>query len=120
MVTRLAAGADFSELARRFSDDRYRIKGGYLGEIHRGRLDREVEDVAFALSKGQVSAPIKTSTGYSVIKVLDRNESRQLAFTEVRDKLRADLQKKKQAENRDNWIKRLKASAKIEILTDFD
>lgn len=120
IITRLDAGADFSDLARKYSDDGYRIKGGHLGEIHRGRLDREVEDAAFSLAVGRLSAPIRTTTGYTIIKVLNRNESRQLTFSEIKERMSVELREKKRAENRVKWIERLKASAKIEMFADFD
>ena len=47
------------------SEDNYRIKGGDIGYIHRGRVVQEIEDVAFKLKKGEMSDLIK-GNGYLV------------------------------------------------------
>jgi peptidyl-prolyl cis-trans isomerase SurA len=63
------SGEDFQELARRFSDDGTRENGGDLGFIRRSDVVREFANVAFNLSPGAVSPPIKTPYGYHLIKV---------------------------------------------------
>lgn len=63
------SGEDFQELARRFSDDATRENGGDLGFIRRSDVVREFANVAFNLSPGAVSPPIKTPYGYHLIKV---------------------------------------------------
>ena len=114
----LRSGADFAELARRFSDDRYRIKGGHLGEVHRGRLPGEIEKVAFTMTVGEISDPIRTPKGYAIIKVLGRRRPLQLGFDEVKIKLKKDLEKKYRTEERKRWLGELKTGARIEVFTD--
>ncbi|MGH7447565.1 MAG: peptidylprolyl isomerase [Longimicrobiales bacterium] len=65
----IRAGGDFAELARRFSDDGSRENGGDIGFIRRSDVVREFGAVAFNLSPGAVSAPVKTQYGYHLIKV---------------------------------------------------
>ena len=62
-------GEDFAELARRFSDDGSSQNGGDLGFIRRSDVVREFGNVAFNMSPGSVSAPVKTQYGYHLIKV---------------------------------------------------
>jgi len=115
IYNRLKKGEDFSTLARLYSEDLYRIKGGHLGEVHRGRLSPEIEKKGFSMDKGEISQPIKTEMGYHIIKILDRREARQLAFNEVKEKLRKELEEKFLTEAKNEWISRLKAQAEIEI-----
>ncbi|HSJ31969.1 MAG TPA: peptidylprolyl isomerase [Longimicrobiales bacterium] len=69
VVKLIRQGEDFAELARRFSDDGTRENGGDLGFIRRSDVVREFANVAFNLSPGAISAPVKTQYGYHLIKV---------------------------------------------------
>lgn len=119
ILDRLKGGENFDDLASRYSDDMYRIKGGRLGEVHKGRLPKEIEEAAFSMKIGQISPLIQTTRGYSIIKVLDKSASRQLGFAEIEDKLKKELEKKRLAEVREKWLGRLKAEAQIEVYIDF-
>ena len=64
----LKAGANFSELARKYSTCPSGKRGGDLGQFGRGQMIKEFEVVAFALKPGQDSDPVKTKFGYHLIK----------------------------------------------------
>jgi peptidyl-prolyl cis-trans isomerase SurA len=66
-------GSDFSELAKRNSDDlQSAINGGDLGYAKKGVFVKEFEDALITLSAGEVSNPVETEYGYHIIKVLDK------------------------------------------------
>jgi len=69
----LKAGADFAEMAKKYSDDRgTSSKGGELPYFGAGRMIPEFEKAAFSLKNiGDVSKPIKTFYGYHIIKLID-------------------------------------------------
>ena len=59
----------FGKLAREHSTCPSKKRGGNLGEFGRGRMAKEFERAAFALSVGQMTRdPIKTQFGYHIIK----------------------------------------------------
>ncbi len=68
VLEELKAGADFKELAKKYSTCPSGKKGGDLGQFDRGQMVREFEQAAFALKTGQISEPVKTQFGYHLIK----------------------------------------------------
>lgn len=72
LLKRLRAGEDFATLARQFSTDSSREKGGDLGWFGRGVMVPEFENVAFVLQRGQISNVVKTAFGYHIIKLEER------------------------------------------------
>lgn len=65
-------GADFAELAKKYSEDSSAEKGGDLGSIGRGMFAVPYEDAAFALAKaGDTSPVVETDFGFHVIRRLE-------------------------------------------------
>ncbi|MEW6001768.1 MAG: peptidyl-prolyl cis-trans isomerase [Nitrospirota bacterium] len=116
ILNRIKAGEDFTELASKMSEDVYRIKGGDIGYIHKGRIIPEIEDVAFKLEVGQVSNLIKAGENWSIVKVEDKKPEQQMSFEEIKERLKKELEARRAKEIMDKWISDLRAKAKIEIL----
>jgi len=96
VLERLHAGEDFAALAKELSTDTgSKEEGGDLGWFPRGMMVTEFENAAFALQPGQTSEPVKTSFGYHIINVIERDANRPL------DEATLD-QKKSRA--LDNWL----------------
>jgi len=75
LLDKLAAGADFAELAKEYSEDAESAEnGGDLGWIERGAMAPEFEEAAFALEVGAISEIVETEAGLHIIKVTDRKE----------------------------------------------
>lgn len=65
-------GADFSEIAKRESEDPGSARqGGMLRWFGTGEMVKEFEQTAFALNNGEISKPFATSYGYHIIQKLD-------------------------------------------------
>lgn len=68
----LKSGADFSELARKYSDDKASAEnGGLLPWLGPGQTLKEFEDVVYNLKKGEVSEPFLSTVGYHIATLLD-------------------------------------------------
>jgi len=76
---KLGGGGDFAQLAKEYSDDPGSAEqGGDLGWFGRGRMVPEFEEGTFKLDPGQTSGPIKTSYGYHLVQVLERDSAREM------------------------------------------
>lgn len=87
LVTDLADGADFTELAKTKSTGPSGPNGGELGWFGKGMMVPEFEVAVNDMAVGDVSAPIKTQFGWHVIKLLDTREKEAPSLDTVRDEL---------------------------------
>lgn len=89
---KLEAGEEFAELARQYSDDLASAEeGGDLGYAGRGVFDGAFEEAMFELEEGKVSAPVETSYGTHLIKVLDVRKTEPPSFEAMQDELRQEV-----------------------------
>ena len=73
LYARLQKGESFETLARGvFEDPSLRDSGGLLGYFSLDELDPAFEEAAYGLQVGEVSHPVRTADGYSIIRVDDR------------------------------------------------
>ena len=82
----LQSGADFADMARRFSQDPGSARnGGVLPWIANGQTLKEFEDEAFALGVGQMSKPFLSPAGYHIILMKGRKQLE--PFDSLRDEI---------------------------------
>ena len=96
VLKQLQAGAKFDELAKKYSDDPGSAKqGGELGWIGRGRTVAEFEKAAFSLAKGQTSGLVKSSYGFHIIRVEDKQDAHVKTLAEVKDQIEPLIKQQK-------------------------
>ena len=66
---RAVAGEDFAELAKKYSLGVGADNGGYVGSNPVGRIHWWVEEELFTMEAGDISKPLRTSTGWAIIKL---------------------------------------------------
>ena len=86
------SGANFGDLAKQYSDDTTKDKGGDLNWIVRGQTVPEFEQAAFSLPIGSISDLVKTQYGFHIIKVIDRQAARTQTLDEVYPQILGTLQ----------------------------
>ncbi|MAA74337.1 MAG: hypothetical protein CMN28_06480 [Salinisphaeraceae bacterium] len=115
---RLAAGDDFAELARQYSDDDASSnQGGDLGWVeasgYPGQFGRELND----LKAGEVSQPFQTDVGWHLVKVNERRE-RDRTEERIRARARQAIGERMAREEGETWLRRLRDEAYVEVRMD--
>jgi peptidyl-prolyl cis-trans isomerase D len=86
------AGADFAELAKKYSEDVDSAKnGGDLDYFAKGKMVPEFDQVAFGMQPGQISDLVKTQYGYHIIKVVDKKTATTRSLADVRQQITDQL-----------------------------
>ena len=83
----LRTGKEFSEVASAYGTGSQASRW-----IERGELLRELEDAAFSISPGSISAPLRTSMGYHILEIEDRRDRTLPRFEDVRSDLLAEYE----------------------------
>jgi peptidyl-prolyl cis-trans isomerase D len=88
-------GSNFADLAKQYSEDTTKDKGGDLDWIVRGQTVPEFESAAFSLPKGAISDLVKTQYGFHIVQVIDRQTARTQTFDEVKPAIETQLRQEK-------------------------
>jgi peptidyl-prolyl cis-trans isomerase D len=119
VLKQIKKGGKFDDLAKKFSEDAAKDKGGDIGWIAQGQALPEYEKAAFSLPAGSVSDLIRTQIGFYVIKVLEKETAHTKPFDEVKESLRTPLllsQADKQAsDTADKLSSAIRQSSKISL-----
>ncbi|KGM97140.1 peptidylprolyl isomerase [Clostridium novyi A str. 4552] len=116
----LNKGADFSILAKKYSQDGSKDKGGDLGTVPvvNSGFDEQFMDAALPLKDGQISDPVKTQFGYHVIKMIKKDVKPCKAFAEVKNEINKFLLQDKKDKAIKNKFKQIQDNAKIKVYED--
>lgn len=110
------SGSNFSKLVSEYSDDTFsKDKEGVLGYFKKGELVSELEDVVSVTEVGKTSGPVKTISGFHIIKVLDRKTLDESSVDQYREQLRQEIYKQKVTEELEKYIAGIRENAYIEI-----
>ncbi len=110
----LKGGADFAELAKKYSQCPSSADGGNLGEFGRGQMIKPFEDAAFALKKGEISDIVETDFGYHLILAGEKKPETISEYGEVKDRIAQYLKSMETRAEGEKYIEKLKNEAKIE------
>ena len=105
----LSKGADFAELAAKFSQDASTAKrGGELPWFGTGKMVEEFENIAFSLAEdGAISEPFTTDYGWHVVKRLEYRPVASLGDSKKELKSRVSRDSRSEL-TRDSFIEKLK------------
>ena len=113
IVNELAAGTDFGDVARKYSQDSRKGKGGDWGWQRRSDLRKEFSEVIFALEKGQRSEPLIMPEGAFLFYAEDRKHAGVLSLDEVRPDIEKTLVQQGSRQATERWLEKLRRNAYV-------
>lgn len=92
LAARIQKGEDFGKVAADASEDEAtKARGGDLGFVAEGVVEKPFADAAFALAQGQVSPPVRTAAGWHLIRADQVVPARKVSLEEARAILAPEL-----------------------------
>jgi parvulin-like peptidyl-prolyl isomerase len=82
---------DFASVSLINSECPSGVNCGDLGFFPKGRMDSEIDKVAFSLGVNEISPPFKTKHGYHILMVTDKKEKQAIPFEQIKDCLKESL-----------------------------
>lgn len=113
ITERFKAGEKFEDLAKEFSNDMKRSKGGDWGWMKRSDFKKEFSDPAFELKKGDASKPILLPEGVFILYAEDRKFAGIQPIDEVRDQIERLLVQQMGRTNQERWLERLRRNGYV-------
>jgi len=113
-LERIRSGEPFAIVAREVSDDPSGSKGGDLGWVKKGQLDKELEDAVFSLTTGQMSQIIESKKGYHIFKVEGWRRGYEMPPEKAKAMIEATLKLQKRQQALTLYLEELRAQATIE------
>ncbi|HRF76067.1 MAG TPA: peptidylprolyl isomerase [Chitinophagales bacterium] len=121
--------ATFEELAGRYSEDKVSAaNGGKLEPFGTGKMVLPFQEAAFALKNpGDIAAPVQTTFGYHIIKLIEKKPNG--TFAEVKDELKGKIERSPEYKTlRSDFVEKVKtkypftenSEAKKEMLAKLD
>ena len=114
---KVAAGDDFADLARQYSEGPSSVSGGDLGYFDRKKMVKPFADAAFELQPGQVSNIVETNFGFHLIKVFDKRAKSAYVFENIKDRLGELLRQQKIQKETVRFLEELKKTADVKRIT---
>lgn len=110
---------NFAQIASKETQDPTgKSNGGELGWFSRGRMVPEFDDAAFKLAKGEISEPIKTSFGYHIIYVEDKQGAETKTLDQVKPELARIALQKTKAQDLDKLLKETEARISTQLASN--
>ncbi|WP_110707740.1 peptidylprolyl isomerase [Salinicola sp. CR57] len=116
LYQQLQEGADFQQLAVAESDDAQALQGGDLGWRQAAQIPSIFADVIPDLSKGEVSEPIRSPSGFHLVKLIDTRGGDSGQMT--RDQASQAIFQRKVNDELEAWTQEIRASAYIDNRLD--
>jgi len=113
---KLAAGEDLESLAGQYSEGPEKESQGDIGTYKKGEMDKTLEQAVANLEEGSLSSWVKIPSGWFLLKLDEKTESRLRPFEEVKKDIENRLFMQEQQVKIQAYIKDLKKRSYIKIL----
>jgi len=119
LLKQIHDGANFEDIAKKYSDGPSAADGGALGIFKRGQLAKELEDRTFAMKSGDVTDVIRTKQGYVILKVVDHQQAGIPPMKEVMPKIQDALYYQKLQPALRAYLTKLREDAYIDVKAGY-
>ncbi|MFL2833366.1 MAG: peptidylprolyl isomerase [Coraliomargaritaceae bacterium] len=113
VINELDSGANFGDIARKYSQDDMSRKGGDWGWIERKDIRKELSDIAFALEPGKYSQAIEIGGTIFILYAEDKREEMIQPVAQVRDIIENVLVGEIARETQEKWLSDLRNDAYV-------
>ena len=113
VINELDNGANFGDIARKYSQDEMSRKGGDWGWIERKDIRRELSDIAFGLERNQYSQAIEIEETIFILYAEDKREEMIQPVAQVRDIIENVLVGEIARETQEKWLNDLRNDAYV-------
>ena len=116
----LDGGMDFFSAVKKYTEDKTALASGGDMILIKGIAPKEVDNAAFTLAVGKISAPIKTEVGWHIIKVKEKHAEKEIGYQDIaRDLAQYVAQNKIQAAMME-YVNSLADKADIKVTKTFE
>ncbi|MBC8010304.1 MAG: peptidylprolyl isomerase [Burkholderiales bacterium] len=115
ILAKLKGGEKFEDLAKQYTDDARKAKGGDWGWQKRADLKPEFSDPLFQLQAGQVSAPVVQKEGVYLLFAEERKSAGVPPIADVREQIETTLANQLTREAQEKWLERLRKGAYVRL-----
>lgn len=105
---------DFTDLAKRYSEDTSSIKGGDIGWVSKGDTVPQFEQAMLKTPVGQISEPIRSPFGWHILEVIETRDSN-LANDKEKAEIRQELRETKAQLLYTEWVRNLRDMAYVKL-----
>lgn len=116
----LDGGMDFSAAVQKYTEDQAALASGGDMILIKGIAPKEIDEKAFSLAVGKVSAPIKSDVGYHIIKVKEKRAERTIAFNDVSRELGQYIAQQRVQKAMGEYIAQLYDKADVKVTKTFE
>lgn len=106
---RIEGGEEFAEVAEQESDDEAtKARGGSLGRLKPGQLPKVLDRAFLDLEAGELAGPLRSSAGFHVIRLNERQALGVQPFSEVKNRIVGQLMQDEMVRQQKIWLKELR------------
>jgi len=115
-LRQIREGKPFADVAARMSDDSMSAEqGGVIGRHMPSDLHPDLARAFVDLEPGEIGGPVRTPSGFHVVKLIEREASGVLPFADVKNRIMAQLIEREMKRQEEMWIQELRRSAYVDI-----
>lgn len=113
-------GLEFSAAVQKYTEEKAALASGGDMILIKGVAPKEIDDKAFTLAVGKVSAPIKTDVGFHIIKIKEKRAEKTVAFEDIARDLGQYLAQQRIQQAMAQYVGELYDKADVKITKTFE